>query len=60
MKKSIRILISLSFILGSLVLGACSEASIDELEDRVAEALNKGNTEDIQKYGNKESEKERV
>lgn len=60
MKKSIRILISLSFILGSLVLGACSEASIDELDDKVAEALKKGNPDDIQKYAKKACDKNSV
>ena len=59
-KTTVKFLIALSALLGSLVLGACSEASIEELDDKVAEALKNGTPDKIKKYAEKACEKNSV
>ncbi|MBO4436326.1 MAG: sel1 repeat family protein [Fibrobacter sp.] len=59
-KMTVKFLIAFSALLGSLVLGACSEASIEELDDQVAEAIKNGPPDKIKKYAEKACEKNSV
>ena len=59
-KMTVKFLIAFSALLGSLVLGACSEASIEELDDQVAEAIKNAPPDKIKKYAEKACEKNSV